>query len=161
MGIIVLSQACAACDTLKVMKALQLWTAIPLAVVAVALAAPAAATPGIGVDAQTLSTNTVDGTEYMVSRITLAPGGETGWHFHPGEVFGVVRAGTMTHYDGDCIIDEVYNTGSAVAEGIGSAQMHNGRNEGSTPLVMEVTYINPVGAPLSVDGPVPTGCPVS
>ena len=156
-----LSRARPGYDTLKAMKALQMWTAFPLAVVGVALAAPAAATPGVGVDVQTLSTNTVDGTDYLVSRITLAPGGETGWHFHPGEVFGVIRQGTMTHYDGGCLVDEVYNTGSAVAEGIGSGQVHNGRNEGSAPLIMDVTYINPAGAALSVDVPAPVGCTVS
>ena len=49
-------------------------------------AAPAAATPPAGTDVQTLSRNVVDGTEYTVTRITVAPGGGTGWHYHPGEV---------------------------------------------------------------------------
>lgn len=143
------------------MKALQLWTAIGLAVSAVALAGPAAATPAVGVDVQTLSQNTVDDTTYTVTTVTVAPGGSTGWHYHPGEVYGVIRAGTMTHYDGGCVIDELYNTGAAVAEGIGSGFVHNGLNQGTTPLVMDVTYINPVGTPLSVQTPAPTGCPVS
>ena len=38
-------------------------------------------------------------------------------------------------------------------EGVGPGFVHNGRNEGSTPLVMEVVYINPVGTPLSVEVP--------
>ena len=143
------------------MKALQLWTVLGMVVPAVALAGTAEATPAVGVDVQTLSQNTVDGTEYTVSLVTVAPGGSTGWHYHPGEVYGVIRSGTMTHYDGGCVIDELYNTGAAVAEGIGSGFVHNGLNTGSTPLVMDVTYINPVGTPLSVQAPAPAGCPVS
>ena len=140
------------------MKGLRLGTAFPMVVAALALAAPAGATSDAGTTVETLSKNTVDGIDYTVVRVTVAPGGGTGWHYHPGEVYGVIRQGTMTHYDGGCVVDEVYNTGSAVAEGIGSAAVHDGRNEGSTPLVMEVTYINPVGAPLSMDATAPAGC---
>ncbi len=142
------------------MKGLQSGAAIPVVVTALALAIPAGATPDAGTTVETLSKNTVEGTEYTVARITVALGGGTGWHYHPGEVYGVIRQGTMTHYDSGCVVDEVYNTGSAVAEGVGSGAVHNGRNEGSTPLVMDVTYVNPVGAALSVDSPEPTGCPV-
>lgn len=134
------------------------WT-IGLAI-AVGAAAPASATPPTGVDVQTLSQNVVDGTEYSVTRITVAPGGSTGWHYHPGEVFGFISEGTMTHYDGGCAVDAVYATGAPVKEGAGPGFVHNGRNEGATPLVMEVVYINPVGAPKSVDVPEPAGCPV-
>lgn len=129
--------------------------------VAMGTASPASATPASGVDVQTLSQNVVDGTEYTVTRITVAPGGGTGWHYHPGEVFGFISEGTMTHYDGGCVVDAVYGTGAPVKEGVGPGFVHNGRNEGSTPLVMEVVYINPVGAPKSVEVPGPDGCAVS
>lgn len=132
---------------------------------AVALAAPASSAPP-GVDVETLSTNTVDGMQYIVTRITVAPGAGTGWHYHPGDVFGYISEGTMTHYDaggGDtgCAVDAVYSAGAPVKEGVGSGFVHNGRNEGTTPLVMEVVYINPVGTPLSVEVPAPADCPVS
>lgn len=130
------------------------------AVAAGLLAGPAAAAPP-GVDVETLSKNTVDGVDYIVTRITVAPGAGTGWHYHPGEVFGYIAEGTMTHYDGGCTVDEVYPTGAPVKEGVGSGFVHNGRNTGSTPLVMEVVYINPVGSPLSVEVPAPAGCAVS
>ncbi|MEI7915526.1 MAG: cupin domain-containing protein [Mycobacteriaceae bacterium] len=140
------------------MKAMHLGLA---AVVAGVMAAgPAGATPGTGVDVETLSKNTVDGTDYIVSRITVAPGGGTGWHYHPGEVFGFIAEGTMTHYDGGCVVDAVYDAGAPMKEGVGSGFVHNGRNEGSTPLVMEVVYINPVGTPLSVGVPEPGNCPI-
>lgn len=123
-------------------------------------AAPASATPGTGVDVQTLSQNVVDGTEYTVTRITVAPGGGTGWHYHPGEVFGFISEGAMTHYTDGCTVDAVYTAGAPVKEGEGPGFVHNGRNEANTPLVMEVVYINPVGAPKSIDVPEPAGCSV-
>ena len=113
---------------------------------------------------QTLSRSVVDGIEYVVTRITVAPGGGTGWHFHPGDVFGYIAEGTMTHYaplaGPGCAVDAVYVTGAPVKEGVGPGFVHNGRNEGNTPLVMEVVYINPVGTPRSVEVPDPPGCPV-
>lgn len=134
---------------------------LALAAFAAVATAPAAATPPTGVEVVTLSQNVVDGMEYVVSRITVAPGGGTGWHYHPGEVFGFISEGSMTHYDGGCAVDAVYPTGAPVMEGVGPGFAHNGRNEGSTPLVMEVVYINPVGMPKSVEVPGPAGCGVS
>ena len=143
------------------MKTLTGAISLTLACWALAYASPSSATPSVGVDVETLSRNVVDGTEYVVTRITVAPGGATGWHYHPGEVFGFISAGTMTHYDSGCTVDAVYDTGAPVKEGAGPGFVHNGRNEGSAPLVMEVVYINPVGAPKSVEVPGPAGCPVS
>ena len=128
-------------------------------------AGPAAAAPAPGVEVETLSQNTVDGVDYIISRITLAPGAATGWHYHPGEVFGFVKEGTMTHWgvsaDSRCAVDGIYPANAPVKEGVGPGFVHNGRNEGATPLVMEVTYINPTGSPLSVEVPAPAGCAVS
>jgi len=127
----------------------------------------AAATPAAahatepGVEVETLSQNTVGGVDYVISRITIDPGAATGWHYHVGEVFGFIKDGTMTHYGAGCAVDGIYPAGAPVKEGVGPGFVHNGRNEGATPLVMEVTYINPAGSPLSVGVPAPEACPVS
>lgn len=134
---------------------------LTVAALLLAGAPPVSATPSSGVSVETLSTNVVDGVEYTVTRITVAPGGGTGWHYHPGDVFGFISEGTMTHFDGRCAVDAVYGTGAPVKEGVGPAFVHNGRNETPLPLVMEVVYINPVGAPKSVEVPAPAACPVS
>lgn len=132
--------------------------AVVTVAVAAATPAPATATPATGTEVAILSQNTVDGVEYAVTRITVAPGGGTGWHFHPGDVFGYIAEGSMTHYGPDCTVDAVYPTGAPVKEGVGPGFVHNGRNEGGTPLVMEVVYVNPVGAPKSVEVAEPIGC---
>ena len=58
----------------------------PVVFSALAVTAPAHATPPSGVSAVVLSKQTVDGKDYIVSDITIAPGGSTGWHTHQGEM---------------------------------------------------------------------------
>jgi quercetin dioxygenase-like cupin family protein len=120
--------------------------------------ATASATPGEGVEVETLSQATVDGQDYVTKQITIAPGGSTGWHWHPGRVFGVIREGTLTHDMANCTEDGSYPAGSPVTEGTGPDNVHIGRNIGPDPVVMWVSYIVPAGSPLSNDVPNP-GCP--
>jgi mannose-6-phosphate isomerase-like protein (cupin superfamily) len=119
--------------------------------------ATAFATPATGVDAVTISQSTVDGRDYITREITILPGGSTGWHYHDGEVFGVIREGTLTHDAADCTVDGIYPDGAPITEASGPDHVHIGRNLESVPLVMWVTYIDAAGAPLSVDVPDP-GC---
>jgi quercetin dioxygenase-like cupin family protein len=94
------------------------------ALVPIGVANPASATPGIDIDVETLAQSTVDGVDYLTKEITLAPGGSTGWHWHPGQVYGVIKEGTLTHYASDCSVDGVYPVGSSITEqsGPGYAQ---------------------------------------
>jgi quercetin dioxygenase-like cupin family protein len=120
--------------------------------------ATASATPSTGVDARILSQATVNGHDYITKEITIAPGGSTGWHWHPGRIYGVIRSGTLTHDFADCSIDGIYPAGAPITEGSGPDHVHVGRNLGSEPVVMWVLYIDDAGAPLAVDAPNP-GCP--
>lgn len=118
----------------------------------------ASATPSVNLAAETLSTGANDGKAYVTKQITIAPGGSTGWHWHPGQVFAVIRAGTLTHNVADCSVDGVYPTGAPITEESGPDDVHIGRNLGPDPVVLWVLYINPSGEPLSMDVPNP-GCP--
>ena len=120
------------------------------------LSAPAFATPGVGIDAVIISQSTVNGVDYITKEITIQPGGSTGWHYHDGRVFGVVREGTLTRTMNDCSV-VVSPEGSAVTEDSGADHTHIGRNLGPGPLVLWVDYIEPAGTPLAVDMPDP-GC---
>jgi mannose-6-phosphate isomerase-like protein (cupin superfamily) len=140
------------------------WFAPALPVVLAATAAlvgPAAAvaTPSVDVDSIVLSQSTVDGIDYVTRKITIAPGGSTGWHFHGGRVFAVVKEGTLTRTMTDCR-DVVDPTGAPVTEDIGPDHPHNGRNLGPVPVVLWVVYIQPTGTPLSVSVPPAPGCPI-
>jgi quercetin dioxygenase-like cupin family protein len=117
----------------------------------------ASATPGSGVTARVLAQKTVGDKDYIVREITIAPGGTTGWHFHQGTLYALVKAGTLSHANADCTTTDVYPAGSAFVEPSGADHVHRGQNPGRTPVVLVVLYVDPAGAPLSDDAPDP-GC---
>ncbi|MFF5662010.1 cupin domain-containing protein [Streptomyces griseofuscus] len=119
---------------------------------------PAGATPaGPGVTARTISERTVGNTDYTLREITVPPGQSTGWHYHDGPLYGVVRQGTLSHFDSACAPDGVYRAGAPIQEPAGPGNVHIGRNLGDTPVVLDVLYVLPHGAPFSEDAPNP-GC---
>lgn len=118
----------------------------------------AQATPGSGVTGTILAEWTVGGTDYVLREITVEPGGTTGWHYHDGTLYGVIARGTLTHHAADgCVLDGVYEAGDTIVEAPGTGNVHVGRNLGTEPLVLEVLYVLPAGAPLANDAPDP-GC---
>lgn len=119
--------------------------------------ATADATPGSGVTARILAQTTVGDKDYILREITVAPGGTTGWHYHDGMLYAFVKQGILTHSDSTCETDGVYRAGAAFTEPSGSDHVHVGRNLGKKPLVLQVLYVDPAGAPLSQDAPNP-GC---
>ena len=125
---------------------------------AMVLPATASATAPDGVTATVLWQRTDAGTDYVFREITIAPGGSTGWHWHNGRLYGLIKEGTLTHNMADCSVDGIYPTGSVVYEASGPDRVHIGRNSGDTPLVMQILYVLPAGAALSEDAPNP-GCP--
>ena len=114
------------------------------------LSSTALATPGVNIDAVVISQSTVNGVDYITKEITIQPGGSTGWHYHDGRVFGVVREGTLTRTMADCS-EVVSPAGSAVTEDSGPNHVHIGRNLGPVPLVLWVDYIEPAGSQQAVD----------
>lgn len=125
----------------------------------------AQATPGSGVTGTILAQGTTDDavklkrhapSEFVVRRIIIEPGGSTGWHYHPGTLLAIVQHGSLTRTDDDCR-SVTYQAGQSLVEPSGRRHVHVGRNFGSEPVELYVTYVNPVGAPLSVDAPDP-GC---
>jgi quercetin dioxygenase-like cupin family protein len=122
-----------------------------------AFPAAASATPTIGASAVTLSKQTVDGKDYIISDITLEPGGSTGWHTHQGRIFGFIKVGTLTHYGSDCKVDGVYKAGDPITDPTGADHVHIARNLETVPVVLEVTYVDPAGAPTADSVPNP-GC---
>ncbi|CAN5709780.1 cupin domain-containing protein [soil metagenome] len=120
-------------------------------------AAPVSATPSRGVNSWVMSQSSLDGVDYVLREIIIEPGGSTGWHFHDGRLYGVVKLGTLTHDTAGCTLDGVYNAGDSIAEDTGAGHVHIGRNLGTVPVVLQVLYINPAGKPLAEDAPDP-GC---
>jgi mannose-6-phosphate isomerase-like protein (cupin superfamily) len=94
-------------------------------------------------------------------QLTIAPGGHTGWHTHPGPTFVAVAAGEGTLYHGmsGCPATK-YGAGAGFMQP--PTEVHNMRNEGSAPLVLWAFYALPPGtsnAAIRVDQPRPAECP--
>lgn len=84
--------------------------------------------------------------------ITLEPGASTGVHCHDGNLIAIVTEGVLTHYAPlyPTGVHE-YRAGDAIIEG--PHYLHEGRNEGTEPVVLEVTYVIPEGFPLAETDP--------
>ena len=94
-----------------------------------------------------------------VVQLRIAPGGDTGWHSHPGPVFVMITAGTGSLYfaDDPTFTPEVYPAGTGFVEEGGD--VHIFRNEGDTDLVVVALFLVPQGAPRRIDEPAPPGSP--
>jgi quercetin dioxygenase-like cupin family protein len=152
-----------------------------VSVAVVALAGAALATPPTGFTTTVLARGAVgrldakhDGirltsrhgvpADVAVATVTIAPGGSSGWHHHPGIVVVVVQSGTVTFYDHKCR-PEVHPAGTTFIESSDSPGL--AKNTGTETAVVEATFIVPASnppappTPLRIDDPQPPRCNVT
>jgi quercetin dioxygenase-like cupin family protein len=152
-----------------------------LGVAVVALTAAALATPPTGFttnvlarglagrlhanhDGIRLTTRHGVSADVAVATVTIAPGGSSGWHHHPGIVVVVVQSGTVTFYDHKCS-PEVHPAGTTFIESSDSPGL--AKNTGTGTAVVEATFIVPASmppappTPLRIDDPQPQRCNVT
>jgi len=97
--------------------------------------------------------------DIAVQTITFQPGGQSGWHSHPGPVFIEVISGTMTFYEStDPTCTPIVRTAGQGYLDLGE-HAHIARNETALPAQNVVTYFAPPGAALKIDQPNPGNCP--
>src|SRR5258708_6390101 len=91
--------------------------------------------------------------------ITFQPGGQSGWHSHPGPVFITVMSGTMTFYEADDPNCQpiVRTAGQGYLDR--GEHAHNAPNQNRAPATNIATYFSPLGAALRIDQPQPGNCP--
>lgn len=82
--------------------------------------------------------------DVLQAKLVFQPGGDTGWHTHPGPVIVVVKSGalTETHSNG-CVT--VHPAGSVFFESAG--EVHRAVNQTGQVTEVYVTFISPAGAP--------------
>jgi quercetin dioxygenase-like cupin family protein len=79
------------------------------------------------------------------------PGGENGWHSHPGLVTVTLTKGSIVWYNANCEAT-TYNAGDAWAEG---SQVHMFRVVGTQAVLIYATFITAQGEALRTDKPEP------
>ena len=103
-----------------------------------------------------LKTKVKGDSDVYVVQVTFQPGGQTGWHSHPGPSLITVTEGTLTVYHEDCT-SETFTAGQSFTD-LGCGDIHNVRNEGATEAIDVAVQIVPHGQPRRIDEPDP-GCP--
>jgi len=133
------------------------------------------ATPGVGLTRTVLAQSTVDPfqvgsdeiqmnavnqADIVTQQVTVAPGGDTGWHTHWGPAFVLVKSGTfsLTHVSHVTGCEtHVYQAGQGFVEG--PNEVHIGRNAGDTPVEIVATYTNvPIGGEVAQSVDAPANC---
>ena len=132
-------------------------------------AVPGAATPAVGFSSQILGRGTYmshgtlpleQGLDVVVSKITVVPGGSSGWHSHPGGAIAIVQQGELTLYEsvGNHCNVTVYTHGQSFVER--PNDVVNAVNTGSTDFIVIATFPGvPVGGSTRIDRPNPGTCP--
>jgi len=130
---------------------------------------PGAATPSVGFTSQTLGRGTYmsngslpleQGLDVVVSKITVVPGGSSGWHSHPGGAIAIVQQGELTLYEsvGNHCDVTTYTQGQSFVER--PSDVVNAVNTGSTDFIVVATFPGvPVGGSSRIDRPNPGTCP--
>jgi quercetin dioxygenase-like cupin family protein len=102
-----------------------------------------------------------DRADVVTQRVTLDPGGDTGWHTHFGPGIILVKSGTITLYHGDdpTCTGQRYSAGEGFVEP--GNDIHIGRNESATtPVEIIATYLNvPIGGSVAESVDRPGNCP--
>ena len=102
-----------------------------------------------------------DARETVMQQIVIGPGGQTGWHSHPGPAIVLVKAGELTFYSaesGQCS-SRTFSAGQAFIDS-GQGHVHAARNLSLTQNTeLWVTYFDvPPGQAFRLDAPDPGIC---
>jgi len=93
--------------------------------------------------------------DLYITQNTFQPGGQSGWHTHPGPSLITVTEGTVTVYEDDCT-STTYSVGESFTD-IGCGDVHNIRNETGAEAKTIAVQIVPHGATRRIDAADP-GC---
>ena len=94
--------------------------------------------------------------DLYITQNTIQPGGQSGWHTHPGPSLVTVTEGTVTVHEDDCT-SATYSVGQTFTD-LGCGDVHNVVNETGTGAKTIAVQIVPHGASRRIDADDP-GCP--
>ena len=98
--------------------------------------------------------------DVYVTRNTIAVGGQSGWHTHPGPSLIIVTVGEITAYEGDdpTCTPKRYKAGEGFVDP-GDGHVHLLRNESAAAAETVAVQILPQDAMRRMDAPAPGNCP--
>jgi quercetin dioxygenase-like cupin family protein len=103
-----------------------------------------------------------DAQDTVLQQMVLAPGGQTGWHTHPGPAVVLIKSGTLTLYslESTGCVPRIYSAGQAFVDS-GQGHVHLAANQGTENVELWVTFFDvPPGGPFRLDAANPGGgCP--
>jgi quercetin dioxygenase-like cupin family protein len=102
---------------------------------------------------------TKDDTDIGVDRLSIAPGGQSGWHSHAGPVFVTVTVGSIVRYDGSdsrCPAT-TYRVGHTFVEDPNLVHLISNASD-TNPAEFVAIQMRPEGSPGRVDQPRPAYC---
>jgi quercetin dioxygenase-like cupin family protein len=110
------------------------------------------------VDGYVVELKSKDNTDIAVADIAVAPGGHSGWHYHPGPVLVVVKTGAITFYHGNdpTCTGTRHPAGSVFIEEDGVVGIARNEEAGETTIV--ATFFVPAGSPTRIDADRPGNC---
>jgi hypothetical protein len=97
----------------------------------------------------------------VIQKLVIGPGGQTGWHSHPGPAIALITRGELTLYSGDdpSCVGQPYGVGQAFVDS-GQGHVHLARNLLNEETEVWVTYLDvPAGGAFRIDVPDPGFCP--
>lgn len=110
-----------------------------------------------------LHLKTLDDTDIAADRLTIQPGGSSGWHAHPSPVFITVTQGSIVWSDGANPLCTAHNYAAGQSFIESAYNSHNvGNPSSSTVAIFVATTIKPagfVGPAFRLDRPKPNNCP--
>jgi quercetin dioxygenase-like cupin family protein len=115
----------------------------------VALISPASSVQGqTGLERKVLLQQDLDipGYETLLVEVTLAPGGREGRHTHPGTLVAYIAQGELT-LEREGMPTSTFKAGESGL--IKPGQVHEGINNGKTPIKIFATFIVEKGKPLA------------
>ena len=99
---------------------------------------------------------TKDATDIGVDRLTVIPGGQSGWHKHAGPTFVTVTKGQLTWVDStDCVV-RTYHEGDGFVEP--ANHVHLARNLTGSTVEFIAIQMRPQGSEGRIDSKAPTNC---
>ena len=99
--------------------------------------------------------------DVVTQSISIAAGGTTGWHGHPGPVLVTVKSGELTivYSDDHGCQGTTYKAGQSFID-FGNVKVHTALNRTPATTELWATYVvpGPAGSPFRIDSPNPTHC---